>query len=137
MRTMARKGRKANQFIYALDKIYNICYKLENGLDAELDIDIKFQDGLPIDAFEQSQIDSRNSAGKSVKSIEKIVEESQGLTGEDLKAEVERIKAEWKEANNGSSGDTVALNSMVGDNSDADNGSNSVNHGGQRVTSVS
>ena len=133
MRTMARKGRKANQFIYALDKIYNICYKLENGLDAELDIDIKFQDGLPIDAYEQSQIDSRNSAGKSVKSIEKIVEESQGLTGADLKAEVERIKAEWKEASNSSSGDTVALNSMVGDNSDADNGSNSVNHGGQRV----
>lgn len=131
MRTMARKGRKENQFIYALDKVYSICYKLETG--QELDIDIKFQDGLPVDTFEQSQIDSRNAGGKSVKSIEKIVEESQGLTGADLEAEVNRIKDEWKQAGTTSSGDTKALNSMIGDNSDANNGSNSVNHGGGRV----
>ena len=54
-----------------------------------------------------------------------------------MEDEVKRIKAEWEEAKSKAStttsDDTVAINSMVGDNADANNGSNSVDHGGARV----
>lgn len=91
IRTLARKNRKALQWEEALDKIIALCYYLEN--DEWINVDTVFKEGLPIDKYEQAQIDRMNSAGKQVESIWSILYNS-GLRGIALKEEYERILQE-------------------------------------------
>ena len=120
IRTMARKNRKALQWEEALDKIVSLCYYLENG--EWINVDTVFKEGLPIDKYEQAQIDRMNSAGKQVQSIWSMLYDS-GLRDEALQEEYDRILQEMaiQQVDKGGMNDTAGVandgNSQAGTSS--------------------
>lgn len=93
MRTLARKNRKALQWVAGLYKAIKLCYKLETGSELT-SLSIKFKSGLPIDEFEAAQIISMRASGKQTMSTERILELWDDLSPEEVKRELERIEDE-------------------------------------------
>ncbi|HHX29474.1 MAG TPA: phage portal protein, partial [Firmicutes bacterium] len=101
MAPLAKVNRLRMRFDPALKQVLKLASALEvaqgmpNAVKLE-DVHITWQDGLPDDELERTQIEvQRYGAGLS--SLESALQRLDGLDGESLQAEIERIKAEQQQ----------------------------------------